>query len=88
MASQTEKAFGLKERVKSFLNYDLNQDARGNTPIFDRPEPIENLPGGQAITQAINAVPSMVKSGLEGVAELDKKVYKDPNILVDAAIAA
>jgi len=88
MASQTEKAFGLKERVKSFLNYDLNQDAPGNTPIFDRPEPIENPTAGQAITQAINTVPSMVKSGVEGVAELGKKVYKDPNILIDAAIAA
>jgi len=88
MASQTEKAFGLKERVKSFLNYDLNQDAPGNTPIFDRPEPIENPTAGQAITQAINTVPSMVKSGVEGVAELGKKVYEDPNILVDAAIAA
>ena len=85
---QTEKAFGLKERIQSFLNYDLNQDAPGNTPIFDRPEPIENPTAGQAITQAINTVPSMVKSGVEGVAELGKKVYEDPNILVDAAIAA
>ena len=87
---QTEKAFGLEEGgflkgVKSFLNYDLNQDAPGNTPIFDRPEPIENPTAGQAITQAINTVPSILKSGVEGVAGLGKKVYEDPNILVKGA---
>ena len=81
MASQTEKAFG---GFFDPLNKSLAGQANINTSIED-PEDLEDPTAGQAITQAINTVPSMVKSGVEGVAGLGKKVYEDPNILVKGA---
>ena len=76
------------QRMQDFLNQDINKNAEGNVPVFDRPEPIQDPTTGQAIRQAVNTIPSIAKDVATGVVEMGKQVYEEPTLIVDAAKAA
>ena len=82
-----EEEQSLLRRMQDFLNYDMSGNTlqAGNVPVFDRPEPIEDPTTSQAIRQAVNTFPSIVKDVATGAVEMGKQVYEDPTLIVDAA---